>query len=104
MRAIIPVLTALPVAPGTQSAGSVAGRITYAGTVPEPVYVFESGTSQPVIAVDGRKGMMAWIYVFDHRASRPPRERATSSCATCPPAAIACRCDTVHPDYHGTRR
>jgi plastocyanin len=53
-----------------QSAGSVSGRITYIGKLPEPIYVFESGSSESVIAVDAQKGISAAV-VYLHAPSAP---------------------------------
>lgn len=43
------------------SAGSVSGRVTYVGKLPEPIYVFESGSTQSIIAVDAQKGVASAV-------------------------------------------
>lgn len=42
-------------------AGSVAGRVRYVGRLPEPVYVFESGQTQSLVALDASKGMASAV-------------------------------------------
>jgi plastocyanin len=44
-----------------QSSGSVSGRVTYVGKLPEPIFVFESGATQSIIAVDAQKGVSSAV-------------------------------------------
>lgn len=56
-----------------QSAGSVSGRVSYIGKLPEPIYVFESGASQAIISVDAQHGMAsAVIYLHAPPATAAP--------------------------------
>jgi plastocyanin len=41
--------------------GSVSGRVTYIGKLPEPIYVFESGSTHSIIALDAHKGVAAAV-------------------------------------------
>ncbi len=44
-----------------QAGGSVSGQVTYVGKVPEPIYVFESGSTQSIIALDAHKGVASAV-------------------------------------------
>jgi len=51
--------------------GSIAGRVRYVGRAPEPVYVFESGAAQAVLALDRNRGL-ASAAVYLHASPAPP--------------------------------
>ena len=46
-------------------AGSIAGRVSYVGRLPEPVYVFESGQKQSILALDPDKGLATAVVFVD---------------------------------------
>lgn len=51
--------------------GSIAGRVTYLGRVPEPVYVFESGQAQSLISLDANKGVASAVVSLASPELRP---------------------------------
>src|SRR5688500_16931281 len=63
----------LPEADDRQALGSVSGRITYIGKLPEPIYVFESGATQSIISVDAQKGVSSAV-AYLHAPSAPAVE------------------------------
>lgn len=54
-----------------QSPGSVSGRVTYIGKLPEPIYVFESDSSQSIISVDAQKGVASAVVYLHASAAQP---------------------------------
>jgi plastocyanin len=62
---IVLLLALLLSASGHAGKGSIAGRVSYIGRVPEPVYVFESGQEQPVITLDAKKGVAGAVVSVD---------------------------------------
>ena len=56
-----------------QSAGSVSGRVSYIGKLPEPIYVSESGATQSIVSVDAQQGMAsAVVYLHAPPAAAAP--------------------------------
>jgi plastocyanin len=52
--------------------GAIAGRVTYIGRLPAPVYVFESGSEQSLLSLDPERGLAAAVVFVDAPAGAPP--------------------------------
>jgi plastocyanin len=54
-----------------QETGRVVGRVSYVGRLPQSVYVFESGSTQPIMALDANKGLANVVVWIDAPSAAP---------------------------------
>lgn len=59
--------------------GAIAGRITYVGQLPPPVYVFESGSEQSLMSLDRDRGLAGAVVSVDapRAGTAPPDVEVT---------------------------